>query len=155
MLREPPGRKKNCTNPLCGFTADGDTVSEAQRKTAQQKVALLDLMLGQIANFCPVISRNFIIKSSTSIDNIWQTIRLHFGLHTSGACFLDLSDICLDHNERHKDPFQRIQSFFDDNLLTKDCSITNHGEEISEDEEISPTVENMIVLIWLRLIVSR
>ena len=145
-------KEKNRTNPLRGFTDDADTVPEPQRKTAQQKVALLDLMLGQIANFCPVISRNSIIKSSTSIDNIWQIIRLHFGFHTSGARFLDLSDIHLDHNERPEDLFQRIQSFIDDNLLTKDCSLTHHGEKISEDEEISPTLENLIVLIWLRLI---
>ena len=145
-------KEKNRTNPLRGFTDDADTVPEPQRKTAQQKVALLDLMLGQIANFCPVISRNSIIKSSTSIDNIWQIIRLHFGFHPSGARFLDLSDIHLDHNERPEDLFQRIQSFIDDNLLTKDCSLTHHGEKISEDEEISPTLENLIVLIWLRLI---
>ena len=99
LVERATWKEKNRTNPLRGFTDDGDTVPKAQRKTAQQKVALLDLMLGQIADFCPVISCNSIIKSSTSTDNIWQTIRLHFGFHTSGAHFLDLSGIRLYHNE--------------------------------------------------------
>ena len=42
-------------------------------------------MLGQVANFCPVIARNSIINSSTSLQNIWQTIRLHYGFQSTGA----------------------------------------------------------------------
>ena len=60
--------KKTRTNPLRGFTDDVE--GTAGGRTAAQKVAHLDLMLGQIANFCPVISRNTITKNSTSID-IW------------------------------------------------------------------------------------
>ena len=44
--------------PLRGFTDDGEDVPTAKRQTAQQKVNFLELMLGQIANYCPVISRN-------------------------------------------------------------------------------------------------
>ena len=39
-----------------------------------QELNFLELMLGQICNFCPVISRNTIIKNSTSIDSVWQMI---------------------------------------------------------------------------------
>ena len=48
---------------------------------------MLELMLGQIANYCPVISRNMIVKNSTCIGDIWQTIRLHFGFQTAGDIF--------------------------------------------------------------------
>ena len=59
--------KKTKTEPLRGFTDDGEDVAEASRLTAQQKVNFLELMLGQIANYCPIISRNTLVKNSTSI----------------------------------------------------------------------------------------
>jgi hypothetical protein len=46
------------------------------------------MLLGQIANYAPIISRNTIVKNSVSIDSIWQAIRLHYGFQTSGAHFL-------------------------------------------------------------------
>ena len=63
-------RKQTAANPRRGLTNDGTTVPEAERLTAAQKNAHLDLLLGQIANFCPVISRNSIVKHSTSLNDI-------------------------------------------------------------------------------------
>ena len=70
LLREPPGSKKNRTNPLSGFTDDSDTVPEAQRKTAQQKVALLNITLGQRANFCPVIHAILLSKAQLLLTKL-------------------------------------------------------------------------------------
>ena len=72
--------KKSAANPLRGFTDDAETVPEASRRTAAQKLTQLELMLGQIANYCPIIPRNTIVKNSTSVAQIWQSIRLHFWL---------------------------------------------------------------------------
>lgn len=69
--------------PLRGIVSDVAPIPENQRKTAEQKVIVLELMLGQIANYCPIISRGTIVKYSTSISFIWQSIRLHFGFHTT------------------------------------------------------------------------
>ena len=41
--------KKTPTTPLRGITDDGGGVPEDKRRTAEQKVTQLDLMLGQIA----------------------------------------------------------------------------------------------------------
>lgn len=87
--------KKSRTEPLRGFTNDGDAIPAARRHTADQKVNLLELMLGQIANYCPIISRNTILKSSTSVEFIWNAIRLHFGFQATGAHFVDFNDIVL------------------------------------------------------------
>ena len=75
-------------------------------------------MLGQIANYCPVISRNALVKISTSIESIWQTIRLHFGFQTTGAHFLDLAEIRLGAEERPEDLYQRLMAFVEDSLLS-------------------------------------
>jgi len=109
-------------------------------------------MLGQIANYCPVISRNTIVKNSTSIDNIWQTIRLHYGFQSTDTHFIDFSAIRFQPNERPEDLYQRLMAFVEDNLLRRDLGITHHGQNIEEDEELTPLLENFVVLTWLRLI---
>lgn len=145
-------RKKTKAGPLRGFTNDGSSVPEASRHTAAQKVAMLELMLGQIANFCPIISRNTIIKNSTSLESIWNAIRLHFGFQATGAHFVDFDEITLQPNERPEDLYQRLMAFVEDNLLKTGQNITHHSENIAEDEELTPSLENLVVLTWLRLI---
>ena len=144
--------KKTKANPNRGFVDDTSAIPIESRKTAQQKSVLLDLMLGQIANFCPVIARNCIVRNSTSLNDIWSTIRLHYGFQSTGAHFLDFSDIRLETDERPEDLYQRILAFVEDNLLTCGGGITHHGSPITEDEELTPTIENMIVLHWLKLL---
>ena len=97
--------KKTKANPLHGFGNDGEPIPEAQCLTAQQKVSYLELLLDQIANFCPMISRNTIVKNSTSLESIWQSIRLHFGFQTTGAHFIDFDTIHLEPDERLEDLF--------------------------------------------------
>ena len=144
--------KKSSTSPERGLTSDGENVPTSRRRTANQKNVHLELMLGQIANFCPVISRNTIIKNSTSVKSIWQAIRAHYGFQSTGSHFLDFASIKLDVDERPEDLFQRLMSFIEDNLLIANSSITHHSDTITADEELSPTLENLVVLTWLRLI---
>ena len=145
--------KKTKASPLRGFT-DNDQVPADKRRTAQQKVSMLELMLGQIANYCPIISRNTIVKNSTSVTSIWQSIRLYFGFQSTGGHMLDLASLHLNADERPEDLYQCIMAFVEDNLLHRDSGISHHGQVIIEDEELSPSLENYIVLTWLRLIHS-
>ena len=41
--------------------------------------------------------------------------------------------------------------FVEDSLLHAN-SLTHYGEHVTEDEELTPTLENFVVLTWLRLI---
>ena len=45
--------------------------------------------------------------------------------------------------------YQRLMAFIEDNLLTKESGITHHGELVDEDEELSPSLENFVILTWL------
>ena len=152
LLDDSTWEKKTRTNPLRGFENDTDAVPAARRRTAQQKVTHLELMLGQIANYCPIISRNSIVRNSTSLKSIWQAIRMHFGFHSTGAHFIDFAGIKLEHGERPEDLYQRLMAFVEDNLLKSDGGITHHDETPSEDEDLSPSLENFVVLVWLQLI---
>ena len=143
--------KKTKSQPLRGLTDDGETVPLSRRKTARQKVNFLELMLGQIANYCPVISRTSLVRNSTSIQSVWNTIRAHFGFQVTGAHFLDFAGLHLEADERPEDLFQRLMAFVEDTLLRAN-SLSHHGEVNTEDEELTPTLENFIVLTWLKLI---
>ena len=139
--------KQSSVNATRGFTDDAADATD--RKTKEEKCATLNLMLGQIANYATIISRNSIIKASTSLKDIWEQIRLHYGFQTTGSRFLDLSAIRQSPGERPEDLYQRLVSFIDDNLLTTDGTLTHHSVAVTNDEEISPSLENVVVLIWL------
>ena len=89
--------KKTKAAPFRGFTDDGQEVPGLQRRTRQQKVRTLDLMLGQIANWTPIIARNTIVNNSTRLRDIlannssslwfpihWSTFHI-LCRHTSGS----------------------------------------------------------------------
>ena len=116
-----------------------------ENKTAESRAEDLEEMLGCIANFCTVIARNSIINESKSLDDIWQKIRLYYGFHSSGANFLDFSNIKLEPGERNEMLYQRMLAFINDNFLTADGTF-KHDEEITTDKVISPTLEIFIVL---------
>ena len=69
-----------------------------------------------------------------------------------GSRFLDLAYISLKPEQRPEDLFQSLMAFVEDNLLTTSSGITHHGEAPVADEELSPSLENFIVLTWLRLL---
>jgi hypothetical protein len=83
---------------------------------------------------------------------IWQAIRAHYGFQSTGAHFLDFNNIRLEPDKRPEGLYQHLLSFIDDNLLTANGNIRHHSEDVSTDEELTPLLENIIVLTWLRLI---
>ena len=91
------------------------------------------------------------MKNSTSLEYIWQTIRQHFGFQATGAQFIDFADIHLAADERPEDLYQRLMTFVEDSLLHAG-GLTHHSEHVQEDEELTTTLENFVVLTWLRLI---
>ena len=71
---------------------------------------------------------------------------------STGSRFLDLDNIRLEPGERPEDLFQRLMGFIEDNLLKPDGNITHHVAAPEVEEELSPSLENFVILIWLRLI---
>jgi len=144
--------KKTAANPTRGFTDDAAPIPEDDRKTAVQKSAIVEQILNQIANYADVVARNIIVKQCTSVNAVWQKLREHYGFQSTGSHFLDLSLIKLESDERPEALYQRLYSFFEDNLLTTTCGITHHGETVEVDEDMTPSMENILTWLWLRLI---
>ena len=73
-----------------------------------------------------------IVKNSTSVDNIWQSIHAHYGFQSTGGHFLDLADIKLEQGERPEDFYQCLMAFVEDKLLTASGGIKHHEESPTE-----------------------
>ena len=136
---------KSSANPHRGLVSEPE--GAADKKTAAEKLETLELMLDQIANWCPVVTRTILTNLTTSLNDVWQKIREHYGFMTTGGYFLDLCNIKQEPDERPEDLYQRIYMFFEDNLL-KANTLTHHGSQINADEEMSPSIENVIA--WSR-----
>ena len=99
---------------------DGEDVAQANRRTAVAnrrtavaKCTQLELMLGYIAGYAPVLSPNS-IKNSISLPDILQKLHEYYNVVSTGVQFLDLTSIKLLPDECHEHLYQRLTSFFDD-----------------------------------------
>ena len=92
--------KKTKNNPHRDL--QNDPATKENGKTAARKAQDVDFMLAQIANFCPKIPRNDIIKDCKSLNEVWQVIRLHSNIETSGALLNDVWNITRKTNGAEK-----------------------------------------------------
>jgi hypothetical protein len=92
---------------------DGDEVPEALRKT--QKMLLLDIMLGQIASYCPIIARNTITNRANSLNEIWQIIRHHL-LYVLYVCLVNIFQVSgvISETTRGNFPYKRQRALLED-----------------------------------------
>ena len=144
--------KYTSNNPNRDLTDNDESVPEAKRLTATQKVANLNRMLGLVAQYSPSLLRNDLIKKSTSLNYIWQRIRKYYSFQQSEAQFLKFSTITLEPGERYEHLYQRIIAFLEDNLMTTESGLLFEGSILAYDEDMSPTVERLAVLRWLELV---
>ena len=86
------------------------------------------------------------------MNHIWSKIREHYGFQTTGSRFIDLTQLRFQTDEKPEDLYQRLVSFFDDNQVTGEGGLLHHGSAVDSDEDITPSIENVIVLLWLERI---
>ncbi len=65
---------------------------------------------------------------------------------------MHIMDISPKPEEHPETLYQRLISFVEDSLLCRDRGLTHHNEVPDTDEELSPTLENQVVVLWLRLL---
>ena len=129
-----------------------DPADAANRKTAVQKNIVLDRMLGLIAQFAPDLINNDIVDKSTSLNWIWDRIRRYYQISLSEVNFLKINNIKRNPSERYETLHQRIVAHVEDNLLTAESGIEHDGAVLTRNEEMTPTVDRLIINIWLNLI---
>ena len=131
-----------------------DATSKADGKTGKQKAAVLKLLLGTIASYAPVISRQFIMEEAKSLDDIWSRLRIFYGFRKSGALVLDLPTISLEEGESYEALWERYHAFLMDSLIRPADGLSHMGTAAKDvqTEVMSPTLMNVAVVLWLRSI---
>lgn len=127
-----------------------DTTGE-NAKTKEEKCSEVDFMLEQIAQYCPKIPHNDIVRDCGSLADVWQVIRLHSSIETSGALLNDAWNISRLPNETPQALYSRIKQAYDDNLIRKN-TLKYQSIVLTEDEEMSPTLHCTIILHWLQVL---
>ena len=123
-------QKKTAARPDRGLADNNDA-------TTQQGVYTLELMLGQIANYCPAISRNTIVKNSTSLTtiNIMANHSFTLRLPVYRFAFHRLCRYSSTTRRTARGPVPTTGC--EDNLLQRDSQILHHGDVTTVDEELS------------------
>ena len=125
-----------------GFSDITETDNEGKIssvKTAAQRASFLDLCLGMIAGYAPVISRNTITKECCSIKEIFQILRSHYGFAITGSSIIDVVSVTQKNDESPEDVYQGIKSLIESFLLSSDDELCHHGSTVDEDEVLTPT----------------
>lgn len=140
--------KASASNPHRGLTDDGGRYG----MRAAQKAQHLHQMLGLITQWVPHYLATDIISNSTSMDSIWQSIRKYYGFQQSEAQFMKFTSISWEEGERPERLYQRLLAHMQDNLLCSGSRLKHNGSVPVNNEEMSPTVERLVVLRWMELI---
>ena len=138
-----------------GFTDDAEGapgVTNDNKMNKEAKAALLNIVLGSIASYAPVISSRFIKHQSTSLESIWCRLRSFYGFRRTGSRVLQLLELKAEHNESREALWERFYSFIEDQLLTRNGGVLHEGVKIEHDEQLTPTLLNIIVTCWLNAI---
>ena len=84
------------------------------------------------------------------LKEIFQKLRAHYGFTLTGSSIIDVVSISRKPDESAEDVFQRYQSMIDNCLLSSSDDIEHYGEVVANDEHLTPTLENLIICLWLK-----
>ena len=142
-------RKETYTVTVSGNDTQRERTVLVQSK--EDKAAVVDLLLDQVANYAPVIPRNDIIKDAKSLNEVWVKIKQYYNIQPSGSLLNDVWNIRREFEETPQALFARMKQLYDQNLLTVG-GLTHIDGAVTEDEELSPTLHNTIILHWLQVL---
>ena len=112
-----------------GFKNDPAEFDKDTKMTAIAKEMLLNIVLGSIASNATVISPKYIKKVATSLDEIWERLRSYYGFRKTGGRITEFFDFTLEANESREALYERMYTYLEDNLLTKDGSVEHEGSK--------------------------
>ena len=144
-------------------TADGQRVQLGNNGHAAELARILTVRNAQLAKFithiatlCHHTENDDVTNHSTSLEWIFDYLKKHYGLMTKGANFMNLADHVYKHGTPHQTFYKQYRASFVDNLR-KNGDIVKYKNDfvLTEDEKLSPSFENAIVLWTLEKIDPR
>ena len=118
--------------------------------------AQLSKFITHIATLCHHTENDDVTNNSTSLQWIFDYLMKHYGLETKGANFMNISNHTFKEGTPHQTFYKQYRASFIDNLRkTGDVVIYKNNFVLPEDEKLSPSFENAIILWSLEKIDAR
>ena len=149
--------KKSRTKPHRNLRGDltSSNQPDPQGMTAEMKCMVVDQMLEQISNWTlHVIPRNDVTRDCDSLESVWHKLRLFFNMETTGSLLNEVWNETRKSGETPQMFYVRLKQMYDDNLLRAN-GLSHVDGPLEEDEELSPTLHNTIILHWLNVLHPR
>ena len=121
-------KKKTKKTPLRGFTGPN----------ASAKTTILELMLLRISGFAPVLSRQTVVKNSTSLGSIWKALQLYYGVENCCDSTISPSQLSALHQPSYRscsEPFQTVPPTLE--TLQAGINTREHSENIPQEVQHS------------------
>ena len=144
-------------------TIDGKRERLGAAAHAAELVRLLALRNAQLAKYithiatlCHHTENDDVTNSSTSLTWIFDYLKKHYGLETKGANFMNIADHVFKTGTPYQTFYKQYRASFLDNLRkTGDVVKYRNNLVLTEDEKLSPSFENAIILWALEKIDPR
>ena len=146
--------KKSRAKPYRDLKGDltSNNQPDPQGMTAEMKCVVVDQMLEQISNWTlKVIPRNDVTRDCDSLESVWHKLRLFFNMDVTGSLLNEVWNETRKPGESPQMFYVRLKQLYDDNLLRAN-GLSHVDGPIEEDEELSPTLHNTIILHWLNIL---
>ena len=118
--------------------------------------AQLSKFIAHIAMLCHHTENDDVTNSSTSLQWVFDYLQKHYGLETKGANFMNISNHVYKSGTPHQTFYKQYRASFIDNLRKRgDLMLYKNSQALTEDEKLSPSFENAIVLWSLEKIDPR
>ena len=144
-------------------TIDGKYERLGQAGHAAEIAKLLALRNAQLAKYithiatlCHHTENDDVTNSSTSLNWIFDYLKKHYGLETKGANFMNIADHCFKAGTPYQTFYKQYRASFLDNLRKQGDVVKYRNDFVlTEDEKLSPSFENAIILWSLEKIDPR
>ena len=125
--------------------------------TARLKADQVDSMLTKIASYAPKSIVREIIRRTTKLEDIWSVAKDWAGIKSTGTKHLEYFKVKKsyqkwDKEESPQEYFYRLRDAMEDTLIRREDNIREHGKLVIEQEEMTPTINSIVVLDWLEAI---
>ena len=122
----------------------------------QKRNAQLSKFITHIATLCHHTENDDVTNQSTSLTWIFDYLKKHYGLETKGANFMNISEHPFQKGTPYQTYYKQYRASFIDNLRKQgDIVQYKNNLVLNEDEKLSPSFENAIVLWSLEKIDAR
>ena len=152
---------KACEGAVAGYIPTEPEKATAKEALKKERLELrnsqLSMLLQQLAGFCYYTEQDDVAMRSDSIAWVWQYLEAHYNIEAKGANFLRIVEHTYKQGENYSTFYKQFRASFLDNLRKAGCKgdPRDPGARLAEDEKLSPSHEDSIILWTLERIDPR